>query len=134
MAKKKLTVEDMLVPKDEMPYEVPENWCWTRLGNIVDVKTGRRDANHATEDGIYPFFTCASQPLKSPTYSFEDECILLAGNGANVGLALYYNGKLEAYQRTYVLKSENINMKYLLYNLQFRWKDYNKAGKGRNRV
>ena len=125
MAKKKLTLEDMLVSRDEIPYEVPENWCWVKIGNICEVKTGRKDANHATEDGEYPFFTCASKPLKSPTYSFDGECILLAGNGANVGLALYYNGKLEAYQRTYVLKSEHINMKYLLYNLNFRWKDYN---------
>lgn len=125
MAKKKLTLEDMLVPVDEIPYEVPENWCWVKLGNICEIKTGRKDANHATEEGEYPFFTCASEPLKSPTYSFDGECILLAGNGANVGLALYYNGKLEAYQRTYVLKSEHINMKYLLYNLNFRWKDYN---------
>ena len=125
MAKKKLTLEDMLMPVDDIPYEVPENWCWVKLGNICEIKTGRKDANHATEDGEYPFFTCASEPLKSPTYSFDGECILLAGNGANVGLALYYDGKLEAYQRTYVLKSEYINMKYLLYNLNFRWKDYN---------
>lgn len=40
MAKKKLTLEDMLVPVDEIPYEVPENWCWTRLKYIGSLVTG----------------------------------------------------------------------------------------------
>lgn len=41
MAKKKLTIDDMLVPKEEIPYDVPENWCWVKLGGIVnEVKNG----------------------------------------------------------------------------------------------
>lgn len=35
MAKKKLTIDDVLVPKEEIPYEVPKNWCWVKLGSIV---------------------------------------------------------------------------------------------------
>lgn len=34
-----LTIEERLeaalVPEDEQPYEVPENWCWVRLGTVV---------------------------------------------------------------------------------------------------
>ena len=41
MAKKKLTLEDMLVPVDEIPYEVPENWCWVKFEHLVkDTKLG----------------------------------------------------------------------------------------------
>ncbi|MBS6508639.1 MAG: restriction endonuclease subunit S [Paraclostridium bifermentans] len=41
MAKKKLTLEDVLVPKEEIPYEVPENWCWVRFENLInDTKLG----------------------------------------------------------------------------------------------
>lgn len=42
MAKKKevLTLEERLekalVPKDEIPYDVPENWVWTRLDNAFE--------------------------------------------------------------------------------------------------
>lgn len=42
MAKKKtaLSIEERLqqalVPKEEQPYEVPENWVWVRLGSISD--------------------------------------------------------------------------------------------------
>ncbi len=40
MAKKKLTIEDVLVPREEIPYEVPKNWCWVKLGNIVELERG----------------------------------------------------------------------------------------------
>lgn len=29
-----------LVPVDEWPYEIPENWCWVRIGEITDVVGG----------------------------------------------------------------------------------------------
>ena len=36
--KKELTIEEKLeqalVPEEEWPYEVPENWCWVKLGSI----------------------------------------------------------------------------------------------------
>lgn len=46
MAKKKnnLTLEEKLqnalVPKEEQPYQIPENWVWTRLGFVSTVITG----------------------------------------------------------------------------------------------
>lgn len=48
MPKKKtaLTIEERLqqalVPAEEQPYEVPENWVWVRLGEVVDVLNGDR--------------------------------------------------------------------------------------------
>ena len=47
MAKKKqieLTIEEKLqnalVPKEEQPYKIPSNWCWTRLTFLSDLLTG----------------------------------------------------------------------------------------------
>ena len=54
------------------------------------------------------------------------EAIILPGNGANVGMVLYYNGKFDAYQRTYVLYKNKINTKYLYYYLKCYWATYNK--------
>lgn len=40
---KELTIEERLeqalVPIEEQPYPVPENWCWTRLGYFIDFAT-----------------------------------------------------------------------------------------------
>jgi type I restriction enzyme S subunit len=88
---------------------------------ILKVKTGKYDANHAKENGKYQFFTCALVPFWTDTYSFDDEIIILPGNGANVGEVLYYKGKLEAYQRTYILYDINANVRYLYYYFKKYW-------------
>ncbi len=75
---------------------------WVRLGELVSIKTGKLDANAADEDGIYPFFTCAENTLRINTAAYDCECVLVAGNGdLNVK---YYNGKFNAYQRTYIIE------------------------------
>jgi len=75
----------------------------TRLGDYVRIRTGKLDANVSSENGQYPFFTCAVEPLRIDTYSYDCECVLVAGNGdLNVK---YYNGKFDAYQRTYIIES-----------------------------
>lgn len=80
---------------------VPEGWKKEKLGNLLPIVTGKKDANFGTKDGEYPFFTCSQEPIKAPSYSFDANAILLAGNGdLNVKI---YRGKFEAYQRTYVL-------------------------------
>ena len=72
--------------------------------DICNVVTGKEDANFATENGKYKFFTCASTPSLCDEYVFESKSILIAGNGEfNVK---HYDGKFNAYQRTYVLSPE----------------------------
>lgn len=76
-----------------------------RLGDYVNIRTGKLDANASSENGAYPFFTCSVTPLKIDTYSYDCECVLVAGNGdLNVK---YYNGKFDAYQRTYIIESKD---------------------------
>ena len=46
-AKKKKTLEELLeealVPEEEQPYEVPENWVWVQLASLLDkFETGKR--------------------------------------------------------------------------------------------
>lgn len=38
--KGKLTIEDALVPVEEQPYEIPENWCWTKIGAVCEFERG----------------------------------------------------------------------------------------------
>lgn len=79
-----------------------------RLGDYVTIRTGKLNANAASDNGEYPFFTCSMTPLKIATYSYDCECVLVAGNGdLNVK---YYNGKFDAYQRTYIVESKDKNI------------------------
>lgn len=73
------------------------------LGALAHVRTGKLDANAASDDGRFPFFTCAVEPLRINEAAFDTKAILVAGNGdLNVK---YYEGKFNAYQRTYVIDS-----------------------------
>ena len=78
-----------------------ENWTYKKIGDLCNIKTGKLDANAANKNGKYPFFTCSKEPMSINTYAYDCECVLIAGNGdLNVK---YYNGKFNAYQRTYIL-------------------------------
>lgn len=64
MPKKKtaLTIEERLqqalVPAEEQPYEVPENWAWVRLGAIAEIVTGGTPSKKHPEyyGGNFPFY------------------------------------------------------------------------------
>ena len=88
-----------------------------KLGDLTKIKTGKLDANASSEDGTYPFFTCSKEPLKISTYSYDCECVLVAGNGdLNVK---YYDGKFDAYQRTYIIEDNGSNKIYMPYLYYF---------------
>ena len=72
--------------------------------DVFNTTTGKLDSNAATEDGEYPFFTCSKEMLRINKFAFDQEALLLAGNNAAGKYDVkYYNGKFNAYQRTYVL-------------------------------
>ena len=94
-----------------------------RLGDLIDIQTGKIDSNQAKEGGVYPFFTCAPAPLKIDWPSFDTDAILLSGNNANGVYHIHrYSGKFNAYQRTYVLttKREHVSLDYVYYFLTLR--------------
>ena len=88
-----------------------------KIGDLTNIKTGKLDANASSEDGQYPFFTCSREPLKISTYSYDCECVLVAGNGdLNVK---YYKGKFDAYQRTYIMEDNGSGKLYIPYLYYF---------------
>mgnify|MGYP000953607680 CR=1 FL=1 len=89
-----------------------------KLGSLTNIRTGKLDANKSSENGQYPFFTCSRETLRIDSYSYDCECVLVAGNGdLNVK---YYEGKFDAYQRTYIIEvvdKTKLLVKYLYYFL-----------------
>ena len=91
---------------------------YVKLGDICKITTGKLDANAQVDNGIFPFFTCAEQPFKIDSFAFDTEALLISGNGANLGYINYYNGKFNAYQRTYVLDIFSENIQYIKWALK----------------
>lgn len=87
------------------------------LSHICSITTGKKDANAMVQNGKYKFFTCSKEEYFIDTYSFEGDALIISGNG-ELGQIKYYNGKFDAYQRTYVLQNFKCNAKYLKYILE----------------
>ncbi|TXJ37631.1 restriction endonuclease subunit S [Brachyspira aalborgi] len=100
-----------------------DEWETKTLENICkNIKTGKLNANAMEKDGQYRFYTCAKDYYKINTYAFDGEAILISGNGAHVGYVHYYNGKFNAYQRTYVLMDFTENILFIKYYLDIHLK------------
>ena len=96
-----------------------EPWAEKQLGEIANtITTGKLDANAMVEGGKYRFYTCASTYFWIDKYAFNEEALLISGNGENVGYVHYYKGKFNAYQRTYVLYGFSEDILFVKHYLQ----------------
>ena len=86
------------------------SYPYAKLKDISIIRTGKLDSNAAVENGKYPFFTCDPNTLSIDKWCYDTEAVLLAGNNASGNYtAKYYNGKFNAYQRTYIIESADKN-------------------------
>ena len=76
------------------------------LKDISEISTWREDANHATANWKFKFFTCSEEALLCDDYKFDWKYILVAWNG-NFNVK-FYDWKFNAYQRTYTIKNDTI--------------------------
>ncbi len=99
------------------PHEHTCPYC--TLADIATIQCGKQNANIATGEGPYPFFSCAKTPKRVNHYHFDSECVLLTGN---IDFQVqYFNGKFDAYQRTYIIESAQagISVPYLYAFLEY---------------
>ena len=103
-----------------------------KLTEICNITTGKLDSNAAEDNGRYPYFTCAPEPLAINTYAFDDDVILLAGNNASGNFHCQrYKGKFNAYQRTYVITAKDgYDIDYIYYNLKINLAHLKKIAQG----
>ncbi len=87
--------------------------------DVLQFTTGKLNSNAAIQNGLYPFFTCGQEILRTNTFSVDEEVVLLGGNNASaIYPVFYYKGKFDAYQRTYIIKPKPefyISFKYLYF-------------------
>ena len=96
MPKKKtaLTIEERLqqalVPAEEQPYKVPENWVWVRLGAIAEIVTGGTPSKKHPEyyGGNFPFYKPSDLDQGRLTYDASE---YLSEEGKNVSRIITKN-------------------------------------------
>lgn len=73
-AKPKLkTIDEMLVGAEEMPYKLPNNWVWTRLGDITDINPKKKilDFNDDEEISFVPMKAVSDETGKIEEMEYE---------------------------------------------------------------
>lgn len=98
------------------PETNTKHWPLISWDSLFSVVTGKLDANAMEENGKYPFFTCAKESFRINSYAFDQKALLLAGNNATADYDVkFYEGKFNAYQRTYVISLKNEQCSYIVY-------------------
>lgn len=99
---------------------------YARLGDVAEVGTGKCDRKNATDDGEYPFFVRSEQVLRYPTYQFDEEAIIVPGEGGIGEIFHHINGKYALHQRAYRVHfiDENVSTRYALYAFKSFFKNY----------
>ena len=87
------------------------------ISELLNVFTGKKNANETSPNGKYKFFSCAPESLLSDTFLYDGAAIIVAGNGAYTGRTRFYDGKFELYQRTYGLTLKDDVNKNNIYGL-----------------
>ena len=92
---------------------------WKKLGEISDIGTGSNNREDACENGLYPFYVRSKEVLRINSYLYDEEAILIPGEGGIGEIFHYINGKYGLHQRTYRVHpiSRNISGRYLYYYL-----------------
>ena len=105
-AKPKLkTIDEMLVGAEEMPYKLPNNWVWTRLGDITDINMGQSPKGESVSkdfsensfgliggpSDMGKDFPMISRYTTSPTKFSEKEEIILSVR-ATLGKTVFSDG------------------------------------------
>lgn len=125
--------------EEEIPFDIPENWCWCRLSEYLDIRDGTHDSpkfydkgipfvtSKNLNDGILDFSTCKyiteEDHKKFSARSFvEDGDILFAmigsiGNPVIVKKKFDFSFKNMALFKRYT--KEKTDMKYIFYYLSY---------------
>ncbi len=80
---------------------IPADWKVMKLGELSDIRTGKKDNQNKIDDGLYPFFVRSKNIERINSFSFDGEAILIPGEG-NIGEIFHYiKGKFDYHQRVY---------------------------------
>ena len=86
---KELTIEERLeqalVPVEEQPYEVPENWCWVYSPCVFDIEYGKGLSTKELKEEGYPVFGANGQIGFYSSYMFEEPQAIMSCRGAYSG-------------------------------------------------
>lgn len=104
----------------------PNGVVYRNIKEIAEVGTGNSNGNEAIENGLYPFFV-RSQTVKSKNdYEYDEEAIIIPGEGGIGDIFHYVSGKYALHQRVYRIHflMDDINTKFAYYYMTAQFKNF----------
>lgn len=95
----------------------PDGVEYKSIREIAEVGTGSSNGNEAREDGIYPFFIRSQTVKRKNDWEYDEEAIIIPGEGGIGEIYHYVNGKYAIHQRVYRIHfiDSNIDVKFAYY-------------------
>lgn len=112
---------------DELIQEhCPNGVEWKELGEVAEVGTGSNNTNEQVENGKYPFYVRSQNIKRINTYLFDEEAIIIPGEGGVGDIFHYIDGKYGLHQRAYRIHilSDDIYTKFIYYYLMAKFKPF----------
>lgn len=111
------------IKPEEIPFEIPENWVWCRLGEMSINRDGeRKPISQAERNGrqkIYDYYGASGVIDKIDGYTHEGELLLIGEDGANLvtrstPIAFLAKGRFWVNNHAHVLDTvDRITLDYL---------------------
>lgn len=101
-----------------MPYKA--------IGDVASVGTGSSDRKDATKDGEYPFYVRSKEVMRKDSFEFDEEAILIPGEGGVGEIFHYVNGKYALHQRAYRISfnTSDVDAKFAFYYFESNFKKF----------
>ena len=121
-----MVVKKMIRLKNLLEELCPDGVEYFPLKILAEIGTGSSDRINATEEGEYPFYVRSNTVLRSDRYLFDEEAILIPGEGGIGEIFHYVYGKYDLHQRAYRIHfiDEKIDAKYAYYYLKKKKKKF----------
>ena len=103
-----------------------QNIKYLELNRIADIGTGSSDRKDAIVDGSYPLYVRSKEILRSNKFEFDEEAIIIPGEGGIGEIFHYVNGKYALHQRAYRIHitDNRVLTKFLFYYFMTFFKSF----------
>lgn len=123
-AKKPALVVASEIDEEEIPFEIPENWCWCRFGEITINRDSERIPLSVSQRELlkkkYDYYGASGIIDKVDNYLFDKDLLLIGEDGANLltrstPIAFIASGKYWVNNHAHVIdcNSNYINLNYI---------------------
>ena len=104
----------------------PDGVEFVEIGQIAQVGTGSSNGNEADEDGAFPFFVRSQTVKRKNDYEYDEEAIIIPGEGGIGDIFHYIKGKYALHQRVYRIhfRTPSINTKFAFYYMKSAFKQF----------